>query len=347
MKQPTSIICLLLGAGVIGGASCDFEAAFPPYGMTTVGSQALFDQVWRDFDENYSYFSYKAIDWEQMRMDHRPDFADELSVDEFAERLAPMLRELHDWHVNIALPDGGHVPVYEPGYMENYPQTPRNRYVQGGYVTIGDGVIHHGIVGSNLGYIRIATLETNRFAEISDADIEDLFVLYANTDGMIIDIRPNSGGNDLIAQKFASHFTDVATDFGYTRTRNGASHADFDPLQVRTLQPSTSGYYDGPVVCLIGQRCLSSAEWFALMMRACPNVMLMGDCTRGGSGNPAWFELSNGLQYRMSTWVAYTLDMIEFEDRGIEPDIAIESDQSFNSEHDYVLESAIEVLEGP
>ena len=89
---------------------------------------------------------------------------------------------------------------------------------------------------------------------------------------------------------------------------------------------------------------MSSAEWFTLMMKVCPNVTLIGDTTRGSSGNPKGFKLPNDVSYTVPTWMAYTDQQEEFEDVGIEPDIQIEATSSFDGSHDYVIERAIAEL---
>jgi C-terminal processing protease CtpA/Prc len=102
-------------------------------------------------------------------------------------------------------------------------------------------------------------------------------------------------------------------------------------------------HFDGPVVGLIGKRCLSSAEWFTLMLRAA-GATLIGDTTRGGSGNPQRFTLDNDVSYTVSQWVAYTGDMVAFEDVGIAPDTPIPADSSFDETRDYVLEAGLDEL---
>lgn len=133
--------------------------------------------------------------------------------------------------------------------------------------------------------------------------------------------------------------------YGYTQTRDGPGRDDFGALEAKVLQPAASNAFLKPAVCLIGARNISSAEWFTLMLDACPNVTLIGDTTRGSSGNPRTFTLSNGVQFGVPTWVAYTADMQLIEDRGIAPEIAIPAAASFDSEHDYVIERALEELQ--
>ena len=313
-------------------------------GGGTTGVQAMFDEVWENFDRHYSYFSRKGVDWDAIRDQYRPEFASDLSGAEFAEKLATMLAELRDRHLVVQKPDDTYVEVYSPDVKLNYTSTPRNRYAPSGYETLGDNVVWHGWLENNIGYIRIDTLSTGSFDNISDADIEALFAKYADAVGMILDIRPNNGGDERIAAKFAGHFTDTARVYGYTQTRNGPGHDDFGAQEPSTLQPAASNLFLKPTVCLIGARCMSSAEWLTLMMKVCPNVTLVGDTTRGSSGNPQGFSLSNGVKYTVSTWIAYTYDGALIEDNGIMPAIQIAPENSFDGEHDYVLEQAISQL---
>ena len=310
---------------------------------TTDSALTLFDQVWEDFDQHYSYFEHKQIDWDALQARYRSGFDRALRADAFAEEISTMLAELHDFHVAVRKPGGDYVEVHTREIARNYTSAPRNRYAPSGYQSIDD-VVWHGWLDNNIAYLRIDTLASDAFANIGDDVIENLFATYASADAMIVDIRPNNGGDETIAMKFAARFTDANRTYGYTRTRNGPGHDDFDSLAEKALTPSAGTRFLKPAACLIGQRCLSSAEWFTLMMRACPNVTLIGDTTRGSSGNPRTFELSNGVEYTVPTWIAYTDEQVPFEDVGIAPDIAIAADASFDGEHDYVVERAIEEL---
>ena len=158
---------------------------------------------------------------------------------------------------------------------------------------------------------------------------------------MIFDVRANHGGDETIARKFASHLVTAPVIYGCTRSRNGPAHSDFAPAVQKTLNPSASSPFVKPTAVLIGQRTMSSAEWFVLMMRAA-NATLIGDRTRGASGNPVKKALSNGVSYTMSTWVAYTSDMVIFENVGIAPALSVDPAQSFDATHDYVVERALQ-----
>lgn len=305
---------------------------------------ALFNEVWDTFDQEYSYFLVKDIDWDDVWLRHADNFDEELTPDEFASRLAEMLSELSDWHVNVQKPDGSYLQVVNDVIEQNYTSVPRNRYVVGAYDTLGDDVIWHGLLERNIAYIRVDTFDTEAWTGITDEDIASMFELYADTIGMIVDVRPNSGGNETNAMRIASHFVNEEVVYGYTATRNGPEHDDFSPAATKLLQPGSGTHYSRPTACLIGERCMSSCEWFVLMMDQA-GAFLIGETTRGASGNPVTHTLSNGVRYSVSTWVAYTPTFDEIEDVGIAPDLLIRAQDSFDAEHDYVIERALDYLE--
>lgn len=308
---------------------------------------ALFDEVWETFDANYSYFDYKDINWDAVRENDRPRFSQALEPEPFAAELGNVLTVLHDWHVAVVSPEGQAYGPDEPIEV-NFPARLLPRYTpsQQGYEQLGNAEIYHSIVGDNLGYIVIDSFENGQFGGVTGDDVRQLLESYADTDGLIIDIRNNAGGNEANATLFTSRFVDEPVDFGYVRYRNGPDHDDFDPLITKTLEPAGDFLYDGWLILLIGQRCMSSAEWFTLQMRAA-GAMLMGDTTRGASGSPAEFTLANGVTYYVSTWIAYDDALEPFEDVGIEPDPPFEMAPaaSYDDDRDYLLELAIETLE--
>lgn len=347
----SSVIALIVASScLLGNSSCPLTQPLPGDGQQNP-TLALFDELWQTFDENYSYFEYKDIDWDDVHDRYQPNFNQTLTGDQFVDELLPLLGELHDWHIEVMRPDGTWVGTNPRTFTENYPHTPRNRYLAGGasYQVLGDNVVRHAWFADNIAYIRVDTFSTEAFESITDQEIENLFATYAAADGMIFDIRPNNGGDENMAARFTSRFTNQAVTFGYTETRNGPNHDDFDPLAEKALTPSAGTKFLGPTACLIGQKCLSSAEWCTLMMRACPNVVLFGDRTRGGSGFPRTFELTNGVQYKVSRWVAYTDELTIFEDVGIPPAVAVTTGEShgFDGEHDYVIEAAVDWLATP
>ena len=78
----------------------------------------------------------------------------------------------------------------------------------------------------------------------------------------------------------------------------------------------------GPVVVLTGPACASSNEAFLLMMRA-SGAKLVGERSRGSSGNPRPVELDNGVVLYVPTWQALDADGKPLEGIGIAPDVEV------------------------
>ena len=72
-----------------------------------------------------------------------------------------------------------------------------------------------------------------------------------------------------------------------------------------------------------------------MMMKAIPTVTLLGQATRGASGNPRVMQLPNGVDVHYSTWISLLPDGTSIERRGIQPDIEVahkgDGDQTFAS----------------
>jgi C-terminal processing protease CtpA/Prc len=159
--------------------------------------------------------------------------------------------------------------------------------------------------------------------------------------GFIIDLRENGGGSEITAQDIAGLFANDEFVYAKTALRSGPGPADFSKLTDRIIRP-TGGEtrYDGSVVCLVGPNSVSSAEGFALMMKALPNCTLVGQPTRGASGNPAAVQLPNGVEVWFSRWKSLTPEGVCIEDLGVEPDIKVKSQRGSDAGY----EKAIEIL---
>jgi carboxyl-terminal processing protease len=323
--------------------------AFNQIASPPLSGSAAWQRVWQDFENQYSYFEHKGVNWKAVFAEHKDSF-DGLAPDAFAEKLNNVLQVLHDWHVAVRKPDGTLIGYQRP-FTDNGPPRLYSSYVSSaGYQSLkkGSNVVIHGLVTTNIAHVIITTLETGAFAAITDQDIEDLFSLYQDASAMILDLRYNTGGNENNALKFAGRFTDATETYGYFKVRqpNSAPY-EFGPLTPKRVTPSAGTHFRGPVIGLIGQRCVSSAEWFTLMLKVCPNAILIGDTTRGASANPISVSFPElNISYTISRWIAYDEKQSPFEDRGIKPAIEVPARESFDDSlgRDYVLERAIDYV---
>ena len=93
-------------------------------------------------------------------------------------------------------------------------------------------------------------------------------------------------------------------------------------------------------VVLTNRSTYSAANTFAMYMRACKNVTLMGTPTGGGGGMPFHSELPNGWSVRFSACPMFDKDMNCVEE-GIEPDLRVElTEEDFRQGFDTMIEAA-------
>lgn len=70
----------------------------------TDSPQENFEALWRILDENYCFFEYKNVDWDEVHDRYQVQITD--SMDQFAlfDVLGNMLAELKDGHTNLISP---------------------------------------------------------------------------------------------------------------------------------------------------------------------------------------------------------------------------------------------------
>ena len=95
---------------------------------------------------------------------------------------------------------------------------------------------------------------------------------------------------------------------------------------------------------LTNRSVYSAANSFAVMMRALPNVTLVGDRTGGGSGMPMSSSLPNGWNVRYSACPMYDSNG-QHTEFGVDPDVWVSlSDVSTAQNRDDIIESARKML---
>lgn len=276
---------------------------------------AQFDSLWTTFDQQYSYFDYKSIDWNAIRERFRPQAVAAGDQVAFVNVIQQMLSTLHDLHVVIRDPSGGVRATYEPGYFINWDRSVWRQYLARGSWTQGQGDFGHGTL-NGIAYIAIGSwTSANVRVDAIDAALEQ----FRNAPVLILDVRMNGGGDDQRAFEVAGRFTTRSVTTGYVKSRMGGSHSTFGPLTARTLSPRGSWQFTRPVLLLIGRRCASSNESFIGAMRELGHVTLVGDRTAGSSANAGTFPLAGGWSYTVSRWIEYTADNQVIEDAGIAP----------------------------
>lgn len=162
--------------------------------------------------------------------------------------------------------------------------------------------------------------------------------------GLIIDIRNNSGGLLTNAEKLAARFVDKETMVGYIQHKTGKGHNEFSEMKQQWLKPSSNLRWHKPVVVLTNRKVYSAANEFVKYMRATGKAVIIGDKTGGGAGLPFTSSLPCGWSVRFSACPMYDHNgqSTEF---GIEPDHNIDiTADDYQRGTDTILEYARQLI---
>lgn len=161
---------------------------------------------------------------------------------------------------------------------------------------------------------------------------------------MIIDLRFNEGGWDVVSYKLAGRFVTEERTGHFKKTRKKGT-ADYGPLDEWIVKPTRKDKFLAPVVILTSDYTASAAEVFLFAMKDLPNITIVGDSTEGIFSDMYEFKLSNKWQVSLSHQKFYSSDMVNYEGKGIPPDIELLNTFSeIEKGQDVVLRKAVELL---
>lgn len=300
---------------------------------------AIFDQLWNDVNDRYSYLALKNVNWDSIGTVFRERIDDGTSDTALFRNLGDMLFELRDGHVNLTS-DFNRSRNWEwfLDYPNNYDQELVERFYLGE---------DHFITGPLLNQVIDSVLYINYRSfgsAISGDHIDELMERANGMKGVIIDVRSNGGGNLNNGYRLASCFTDTARVFAFQRYKTGPGPEEFTTWGKMSIEPGNGTPFEGPVVVLTNRRSYSASTFFAQMMRVIPQVTLMGDSTGGGGGIPVYGELPNGWTYRFSATQTVTPDGEHIE-LAVPPDIRVDMDpEAEENGVDSIIEAALAFL---
>ena len=277
-----------------------------------------FEALWKIIDEKYCFFEYKDINWDDIHTKYKPMISSKMGNSALFEVLGDMLAELKDGHVNLL--SASDVSRYWNWYLDyprNFDESLIEQYLGREYRIAGG--LKYRILEDNVGYIYYGSFSDG----IGNGNLDEVLSYLAVCNGLIIDVRNNGGGVLTYSELLASRFTNEKILTGYIMHKDGPGHNDFSAPEAIYLTPSNSIRWQKPVAVLTNRHCYSSANDFVNAIRYCPQVILVGDKTGGGSGLPFSSELPNGWGVRFSTSPQLDADMQQIE-FGIDPDVKVD-----------------------
>lgn len=302
--------------------------------------QGNFEQLWRIIDEQYCFLDYKNIDWDAIKVETQQKITPRMDGQALFEVLDGMLARLQDGHVNLSC-------SFNQSRYDFWYDSPRNfsenliesnRYLGRNYRTASG--MKYKILPDNVGYIYYQSFQS----DIAEGNLSEILAHLAICNGLIIDVRQNSGGNVTNSARFASRFVNEKTLTGYISHKTGKGHSDFSKPFAIYLEPSNGIRWQKKTVVLTNRHSYSAANDFVNQMKGLPNVTIMGDKTGGGAGMPFTSELPNGWTVRFSASPHFN-DKMECIEWGIEPDVKVDMDSKDESKGiDTIIETAREFV---
>lgn len=285
-----------------------------------------FEVLWQLMDEHYCFFPYKqeqlGVDWNEVHERYAQQIDAAMSDYELFEVLCNMLAELKDGHVNLgAAHDLGRNWSFREDHADNFDTELAESYLGTGKDYAIASSLYYTILDDNIGYVRLESFSD----ALGDGNIAIVLYALQACQGLILDVRDNSGGSLTNAHTLAEHFTNEKTLVGYTSHKTGTGHEDLSDPEPQYIEPGSSVRWQKPAVVLTNRACYSATNEFVKCVREFPLITLLGDTTGGGSGMPFTQEIPNGWTLRYSAVIHYDARM-QHTEFGIPPDTVVTLD---------------------
>lgn len=151
-----------------------------------------FDILWNTFNENYSFFEERGVDWNQSYKKYKSQITSETTELEFFLLLESMLDELNDGHVALIPPENLEDSLEE--LKEDNTSESNSVKAKIGQFALGDkiiskycenvnshnaGIVKWGITKDNIGYIQFNAMWLLAYYDIpQDLSLREFFPLY-------------------------------------------------------------------------------------------------------------------------------------------------------------------------
>jgi hypothetical protein len=334
--------------------------ALPIFAATAIGCGELivpensenlsvedFEAAWSFIDSLYPMLREKGIDWDSVHAWYRPK-AEVARGDEAHQILHDLVETLRDGHAYYQTVGGGVVFPYVSHRLRRDRSTFSpyvvRRYLSGEMAVTGTRTMEYGFLEGNLGYLRVTTFDPTHMM----ADLPAVMGFLSGTDGLVLDVRNNDGGE----------LTNVATLVGWfiespLRWPDAFSQRevmeDVEP-PVEPVSPSLR--YSPPVAVVVNGAARSAADLLAELMGQIPQVTLVGDTTMGIACQDyddvnGDFCLPSGPSIHIPTGCFRRYDGVPLEWYGVPPDVRVtQTEQNVREGRDLQLERAVALLKG-
>jgi C-terminal processing protease CtpA/Prc len=213
-----------------------------------------------------------------------------------------------------------------------------------------DPVVEARMIRPGIFYVRISNFRNEKVVEEFEKAFDRLDL--AGIQGIVVDIRYNSGGNSSRAYSIAGFLTDQPLKASKWKSisyvpayRSWGRPMGWVEGGPAVVNPREGKRYLGPLVVLTGPGTFSAAEDFLVPLKYSGRAVLVGEKTAGSTGNPISVPLPGGGRFMVVSKRDAFPDGTEFVGVGISPDVPVHPTQEALFEGtDPVLDKAIDVV---
>jgi carboxyl-terminal processing protease len=209
------------------------------------------------------------------------------------------------------------------------------------------------------GDVAVVTIESLEGGEKRAAQIDNVLETARAAKAIVIDLRGNRGGIDLVGHRLLADLAEGTASLGTYRVKvapetiarrpmwkslAGTGDAQgFSPPQPITIKALDHGF-KGKVAVIVDAACASTCEVMTAALRADLHAIIVGDTTGGSSGGPVSIELpSSHADVGIPTWVLTSAEGQPIEDVGVVPDVAVDATpEALRAGVDLPLKTAID-----
>ncbi|HWO33844.1 MAG TPA: S41 family peptidase [Candidatus Acidoferrum sp.] len=320
---------------------------------------------WETFAEQYPFFPLHKLDWRAADKRMRPEISSGTKPTELFQIVRQMIEPLQDSHTGLEAPE---IKAEFDGWRNDPNHLDENdwkkagliieaRYAHGGLQAYCKSHIQFGIVGNDVGYLRVTTFydyaDVEGYAAERQCLLRSLDTIFGGTQkwkGMVIDVRLNHGGDDPLGIEIAARLTEKKYLAYFKVARNNTeldASLHFTNRQPSWVVPSARPKFGGKVVLLIGPDTVSAGETFAMaLLGREPRVTMIGLNTQGVFSDILSRSLPNGWYFHLPNEVYLTADGRAFDATGVPPDVRVPFfiGADLQNGHDLALEEAIQQL---
>lgn len=233
--------------------------------------------------------------------------------------------------------------------------------------TIGWSVLRRGD-GRSVGYLRV-----ERFGDDAAPLVDEAMATLGRTDGLLIDLRRNSGGNAsalrllsyfgrpgpaiaLLSREFLAGLdgpVEAGDLSGIARVTGAYStEAVFEAVEkghgavMLMVEDLGQHRYAGPVVVLVGPETASAAEGFAWGVRDRSDAVLVGRATAGALLSSERIDLPGGWSVTLPVHGTWSADGRDYRDRPVPPHVVtVHTRETICRQEDVDLAAGVRALE--